>query len=269
MTEVYARDPLETVNGVPVYARRESEDYIANYDQIAADHLSSVNLGHGNPFMDEAVWREIEANTESLLRTHVAPGSRVLDVGVGTGRLLGRFPEFDRYGVDVSLGYLKRLVGGDIRACLANSEDLPYKDGVFDAVICTDVLEHVVDLNAAVREIDRVLKPGGRLIIRVPYREELWPYLAENFPYRLAHVRSFDEYSLEILFCRILTMNLLECRLDRALISSRLRLPLPRGAGVTTSLLRRLVKRVPVLNAHLIKLFRPIEITMMLEKPVA
>jgi SAM-dependent methyltransferase len=70
-------------------------------------------------------------------------------------------------------------------------------------VVCTDVLEHVPDLNAAILQLFRVLKQGGHLVIRVPYRENLEPYLRLEYPYDLAHLRSFDEYSLRLLFEKV------------------------------------------------------------------
>ena len=54
---------------------------------------------------------------------------------------------------------------------------MPYEDGFFDAIVACDVLEHVIDLNECCRQILRVLKPGGVLIVRVPFKEDLSPYL--------------------------------------------------------------------------------------------
>ena len=54
-----------------------------------------------------------------------------------------------------------RQVGQAIRYDVGVGEALPYADAVFDAVVCVDVLEHVTDLDQVVREIARVLKPGG------------------------------------------------------------------------------------------------------------
>lgn len=54
-----------------------------------------------------------------------------------------------------------RQEGHNIRYDTGVGEDLPYQDGVFDAVVCVDVLEHVADLDQVLREVARVLKPGG------------------------------------------------------------------------------------------------------------
>ena len=89
-------------------------------------------------------------------------------------------------------------------------EDMPYAEGFFDVVVCTDVLEHVIDLNLAFDKILRVLKPGGILIVRVPYREELSGYLAPEYPYELVHLRSFDEHSFRLFVERIFNRQLVE-----------------------------------------------------------
>ncbi len=49
---------------------------------------------------------------------------------------------------------------------------LSYRDAVMDAVVCQDVLEHVPDYRAALRELVRVLKPGGRLVLTVPFYDD-------------------------------------------------------------------------------------------------
>ena len=264
MSDKYKRRPLRTAGGIPVFA--ETDDYVENYDQISSDHLASVDRGEGNPFMEEALWQDIEANTIDLIQRSVPEGRSILDIGVGTGRLLARFPGLDRYGIDVSLGYLERLDDSGIDVCMGKVEDLPYRDGAFDAVVCTDVLEHVVDLDAAVREIRRVLRPGGLAIIRVPYREDLAPYNDPGYPYRLAHLRSFDEHSLAILFCRVLDFRREDQRFDKSLTTGQFRIYLPRGRGAITHLFTWLARSFPRIRKSFFVFYKPITITMAFRK---
>ena len=174
--------------------------------------------------------------------------------------------DFKRYGIDISLDYLRRLTGSGIEVCLGKIEALPYGDEFFDAVVCTDVLEHVIDLHAGILEIERILKPGGLLIVRVPYREDLSPYLKADYPYQLAHVRAFDEHGLAILFTRVRRFDVVDQRFDATLDAGRLRWPLPRGKRAVTRLLTQIVKIAPSLKALVFRFYRPIDITMAFRK---
>jgi SAM-dependent methyltransferase len=91
---------------------------------------------------------------------------RVLDVGGGRRRGAFRPPAGSRWIVadlDWSQG---AQVGADIQA-------LPFRDGAFDAIKATEVLEHVPDVDRALGECRRVLRPGGHLVITVPFLERL------------------------------------------------------------------------------------------------
>lgn len=204
----YSLSPRTRIDGIPVFS--ESDHYVENYQKISSDHLESFQRDGLNPFMDEYHWREIEHSTELLLQKYSVPGAKVLDVGVGMGRLLERFPALDRYGMDISMGYLKVARAKSIQVCMSKIEDMPFKPAYFDICVCTDVLEHVIDLNLAISRILDVLKPGGILVVRVPYQEDLSGYLAPGFPYDLVHLRSFDQPELLMLFSKIFRHEVLE-----------------------------------------------------------
>jgi SAM-dependent methyltransferase len=101
---------------------------------------------------------------------------RILDVGCGTGRLLRELGRFgSAQGIDVSDEALRfcRQAGleGVVKASL---EQLPFPDGEFDLVTALDVIEHIDDHVAALRECRRVLRPDGRIVIFVPAHRWLW-----------------------------------------------------------------------------------------------
>src|SRR5262245_52290352 len=122
---MFDREPLRSAGGIPVFI--EGDEYVANYERIASDHLVAAAESCHNPFIDEALWGQAEDSTAELIARHASAGSRILDVGVGLGRLLSRFPEFERHGIDISMDYLHRAKSVGIEVALARVEDLPYQ----------------------------------------------------------------------------------------------------------------------------------------------
>jgi|KBSMisStandDraft_5_1062788.scaffolds.fasta_scaffold16515_4 SAM-dependent methyltransferase len=101
---------------------------------------------------------------------------RILDVGCGTGANLEMLGEFgDAEGVDVStdaLSFCRQRGLDSVR--LGEAEKLPYPDQSFDLVTALDVVEHLDDDLAGLKEMRRVLKPGGRAMMFVPAFMFLW-----------------------------------------------------------------------------------------------
>lgn len=108
---------------------------------------------------------------------------RLLDVGCGTaGLTLAASREFrEVVGVDVALRYLligrQRLseAGVDVPLICANAEALPFREGVFDAVLADSVLEHVRDSSRMRDETIRVLAPGGAFFFTTNNRFNILP----------------------------------------------------------------------------------------------
>ena len=97
-------------------------------------------------------------------------GGRLLDVGGGTGRVSAALRDLVDEAViaDVSLGMLKQAPRTALSAVCGGSEALPFADDSFERVIMVDALHHVIDHAESAREMFRVLKPGGLLIIEEP-----------------------------------------------------------------------------------------------------
>jgi len=99
---------------------------------------------------------------------HMGAARRVLDVGCGKGRfariLAGDAPGADIWGVDLSAAML-RGVPPPVRRVQATMTALPFRDSYFDGAYATESLEHAVEIDRAVAEICRVVRPGGRIAV--------------------------------------------------------------------------------------------------------
>ncbi|MDR3265119.1 MAG: class I SAM-dependent methyltransferase [Synergistaceae bacterium] len=129
------------------------EEYVAVYETTAPYHMS----------------RKTDLNsrcTQSILQD--IAGSSVLEVGCGRGFLTQKIKEagYDVTATDIVLSEQLNDLDSAIKFLNADISALPFADNTFDTVICTHVLEHVVDFKKAVSELRRVVKK--RLIIVVP-----------------------------------------------------------------------------------------------------
>lgn len=95
-------------------------------------------------------------------------GSRVLDAGCGKGRFAvhvkSAWPRASVVALDLATAMV-RCAPPELGRVAGSMLELPFPDAVFDAVYATESLEHAVVIEAAVGELCRVLKPGGRLVI--------------------------------------------------------------------------------------------------------
>jgi SAM-dependent methyltransferase len=116
--------------------------------------------------------RAVEALRVRVVRRllDAAAGSRVLEVGCGGGNVLEQMPGH-RYGVDLSrfiLEKARRRLGGGATLVRADATRLPFADASFDRVFCSEVLEHVLEPEAVVAEMRRVLRSDGIAVVSVP-----------------------------------------------------------------------------------------------------
>jgi SAM-dependent methyltransferase len=177
-----------------------------------------IQLGHPS-----YVWRFGQDRRLALVRQW-APleGKAILDVGCGIGTYVRRFRQFsdDVHGVDIDEERVAKARESLPNIALAPGERLPFPDRRFDLVFLHEVIEHVEDDRATLREAIRVLRAGGRVVIYAPNR--LYPfethgvYLGRRFvfgniplvgylPNRLRglvapHVRAYTHAGIERLF---------------------------------------------------------------------
>jgi SAM-dependent methyltransferase len=112
-----------------------------------------------------------------LLRGVALPAQpAILDAGCGSGR---NMVELARLGTvtgveiaDISVARARERGVGEVVQCSVT--ELPFEDSRFDLAVCLDVIEHIADEAAAMRELYRVMAPGGTLVVTVPAYQWLW-----------------------------------------------------------------------------------------------
>jgi SAM-dependent methyltransferase len=136
-------------------------------------------------------WHERPGYWADVTR-HFSAEMELLDVGCGTGWLNEHFPRYT--GIDGSADAVRiasdkgrNVIGGDV------DEPLPFADTSFDGVILKDLLEHVADPAALVREVHRVLRPGGLVFASSPDAQR-WVW--DDY----THKRPFTKKSFRLLF---------------------------------------------------------------------
>jgi len=136
-------------------------------DPVVAEYARAA------PRYDEKWAFYVEATTrETLRRLPMTPTSRVLDVGCGTGELLRRvrakFPAAILAGLDPvpeMLEVARDKLSGSEDLRLGYADQLPWTAGTFDVVVSCNMFHYISHPAAALREMARVLRPGGALVL--------------------------------------------------------------------------------------------------------
>lgn len=103
-------------------------------------------------------------------------GARILDAGCGSGRNMVELARFGTvYGIDIAPYSVRQARSRGLQNVTQGSlTDLPYDDDTFDLITSLDVIEHIEDDVAVLRELRRVAKPGAALLLTVPAYQSLW-----------------------------------------------------------------------------------------------
>jgi SAM-dependent methyltransferase len=187
----------------------------------AYDNGWLLDSAHREPFLsyiaaDPSVnWSDdLEALHEEASRTHfidrwtrsaivsrvgeLPPGAAIVDLGCSTGYLLedlaAAFPEASLFGIDLVAAGLRKAHRGVPAARLLHADacELPLADASVGAVVSANLLEHIPDDDRALREVGRVLRPGGRAVVVVPFGAGTYDYY-DRF---LSHARRYGRGEL-------------------------------------------------------------------------
>lgn len=118
--------------------------------------------------------RYVEGRRLAIIRRMISarPDDSILEVGCGGGHVLGLFPDSTLTGTDVSGLFLakarKNLLGYRARLLKGELDDLQLPEASFTKAICTEVLEHVVDPESMLKHLQRLVQPGGTVVITFP-----------------------------------------------------------------------------------------------------
>jgi SAM-dependent methyltransferase len=130
-------------------------------------------------------------NLYRLLGTEPGSRARLLEIGCGTGANLRERPSRWATAVGIDLEMRALAYCSDLAAVQADAlAMLPFADTSFDAVVLLDVLEHLADPGPLVREMSRVLRQGGAVVIMVPAGPELWSYWDEMHGHRRRYTKT-------------------------------------------------------------------------------
>ncbi len=120
------------------------------------------------------------AGRQELVKDLLKPEKpqKILDIGCGTGETLTFmkkvFPKSKLQGVDYLPEAVKYTKGRGHLALRADALHLPFADATFDAVLLLDVIEHIKNDSAVIKEAKRVLRPGGVIILTAPALSFIW-----------------------------------------------------------------------------------------------
>lgn len=160
-------------------------------DKTTSDALQERANGYGAVEGSARGPRNIARRMDLINEIVPMEGERLLDIGCGNGAytvaMADRFTRVD--AIDLEPERLDKFRQSDppknVIIDQLSADDLPFEDGLFDRVTAIEVMEHVSDVPAVLREVHRVLKPGGFFALTTPNR--LWPF--EQHGYRLAGKR--------------------------------------------------------------------------------
>jgi SAM-dependent methyltransferase len=177
-------------------------NYIDHYkkDAVEFDYFEERTgaTAHDERRLREYIISKISNNVNSIL-----------DIGCGKGWVAKEFlPKGKKvFSLDISVtnpAIVNKLYSNKNHfGITADSFHLPFNDESVDGVIASEIIEHVYDPTGFVKELFRVVKKGGSLIITTPYKEKIIYYLCIHCNQKTpanAHLHSFDEQKLESLY---------------------------------------------------------------------
>ncbi len=150
-----------------------------------------------------------------ILKRYAPPRARILDVGCGTGATTASLSAFGNVsGIDMGPAALRHARARGLSVARGSAEQLPVRTAALDVLVSLDVIEHLDDDRRALREMLRVLRPGGILLATVPAYAFLWSGHDEAIGHRRRYLRPqlrerVAEAGFEIALCSYIMGSIL------------------------------------------------------------
>jgi len=191
------RDLVRVRLNLPLHAPH----YNVLFDEQRVLHREHI-YGSGPPYLD--------ANSEVLRMARSLPAP-ILDLGCGSGALVRALRAADKetYGIELRRPEIVASMRDDITQWITlydGSFPLPFKDGRFASVICSEVLEHIADFQTTVGEMARIAQNALITVLDISAIPRLFPH--QVVPWHLleaTHVNFFTQTSLECLLAKSFT----------------------------------------------------------------
>lgn len=183
------------------------------YDNLARHQSDFIVLYSGHPV-------GLSRMEKTIRMLELSSWNKVCDIGCGEGLVTDQIKRITPgvTGFDISEVRARSTAARNIDALCASATDIPLKDSQFDRVLCTEVMEHLPVPEEALREINRILKTGGKVVFSVPSEQVIsntildipdyelvhltWSQIHEQYKVRDAHVQSFTETSFKELLIK-------------------------------------------------------------------
>jgi len=190
---------FEILEGIPILISKDNlPNYVVHYQKDAEyfDYFA--------PKFPETEKEEKRVNQYIISR--IPPNARLIaDIGCGNGWLARSLLRMNRivFSLDISFRNVRKVIethhSENHFGIVADAYFLPFKDFSFDCLVASEIIEHLSDPLKFIKELVRVVKPKGKIILTTPYKEKIRYTLCIhcNRPTPLnAHLHSFDEDKL-------------------------------------------------------------------------
>jgi ubiquinone/menaquinone biosynthesis C-methylase UbiE len=146
----------------PEEFREWNERMLEKYDPDAFHHHSNSFVRFIERTRVKAILKVIDIRREDC----------VIEIGCGAGNVIEKASPCKLFGVDISSSVLRKAsqkLNEKVHLFQADAQNLPFKDNSFTYIICSEVLEHLLDPSVAIKEMVRILKTQGAVVLSVPH----------------------------------------------------------------------------------------------------